>query len=70
MVNDVLVPLIKRPVEELRDRLPIGPAEACAKKLGAYARAGVERIFVWPLTDELTQLRVFMERVVPRIDEP
>jgi hypothetical protein len=29
--------------------------------------AGVERVFVWPLGDELRQLELFRERVVPLV---
>ena len=53
------------PVEELRPILPIGPAEECAQKLLAYARAGAQRVFLWPLDDERAQLELFRERVVP-----
>ena len=49
---DVLAPMLNRPVEELRAILPIGPAEECAEKLLAYARAGAQRVFLWPLVDE------------------
>ena len=65
VLADVLAPMLKRPVEELRPILPIGPAEECAQKLLAYARAGAQRIFLWPLDDERAQLELFRERVVP-----
>jgi alkanesulfonate monooxygenase SsuD/methylene tetrahydromethanopterin reductase-like flavin-dependent oxidoreductase (luciferase family) len=48
--------------------LPIGSAEECAAKLSAYARAGAQRVFLWPLADEREQLEVFSERVVPLLD--
>ena len=65
LLTDVLAPMLKRPVEELRAVLPIGSAEECAEKLSAYARAGAQRVFLWPLADERAQLEVFRERVVP-----
>ncbi len=52
MLADVLAPLLDRPVERLRELLPIGPAEECAMKLLAYEQAGAQRIFLWPLADE------------------
>ena len=56
--------MVGRPVEELRSRsLPIGPAEVCAERIRAFADAGAERMFLWPLRDELRQLALFMERV-------
>jgi alkanesulfonate monooxygenase SsuD/methylene tetrahydromethanopterin reductase-like flavin-dependent oxidoreductase (luciferase family) len=67
LVN-VLAPILNRPVEQLRAILPIGSAEECAEKLLAYARAGAQRVFLWPLADELAQLEVVRERVVPLID--
>jgi hypothetical protein len=51
----------------LRERLGIGPAEVFAEKLSAFARAGVQRVFVWPVADESRQLELFAERVRPLI---
>jgi len=65
ILNEVLAPAINRPVPELRERLPIGAALACAKKLAAYQNVGVQRIYLWPLTDELEQIKIFMKQVVP-----
>ncbi len=68
ILADVLGPTVKRPVEELRElSLPIGPAEVCAERLAAFARAGAERVFVWPLADPVEQLELFRERVVPLV---
>ena len=68
MLAEVLAPLLNRPVEELRSlSLPIGPAEVCAERLTAFAEAGAQRLFVWPLRDEVTQLELFRERVIPMV---
>jgi alkanesulfonate monooxygenase SsuD/methylene tetrahydromethanopterin reductase-like flavin-dependent oxidoreductase (luciferase family) len=68
MLTDVLAPLLNRPAEALRElALPIGPAEQCAERISAYADAGAERIFLWPLVDELRQLELFRESVVPLV---
>lgn len=68
ILADVLGPTVKRPVEELRElSLPIGPAEVCAERLAAFARAGAERLFVWPLADPVRQLELFRERVAPQV---
>lgn len=66
-LRDVLSPTLRRPVAELRERLPIGSAESCAEKLAAYAAVGAQRIFIWPLAEERSQLERFQEQVVPRI---
>jgi alkanesulfonate monooxygenase SsuD/methylene tetrahydromethanopterin reductase-like flavin-dependent oxidoreductase (luciferase family) len=64
----VLAPLVGRPVEALRElALPIGSPEDCAARISAYAEAGAERVFVWPLADELEQLEAFRENVVPLV---
>ena len=68
VLADVLAPMLNRPVEQLRETLPIGSAEECALRLRAYDRAGAQRIFLWPLAHEREQLEVFRERVVPLLD--
>ncbi len=68
VLADILAPMLNRPAEQLRAMLPIGPAEECAQKLLAYARAGAQRIFLWPFADERAQLDAFRERVVPLLD--
>jgi alkanesulfonate monooxygenase SsuD/methylene tetrahydromethanopterin reductase-like flavin-dependent oxidoreductase (luciferase family) len=68
VLADVLAPMLGRPVEALRDlALPIGSAEQCAERISAYQDAGAERIFVWPLADDLDQLERFREDVVPLV---
>jgi probable F420-dependent oxidoreductase len=63
IVQEVLSPTLNRPEEELSRRLLVGPAEECAEKLAAYQAAGAQRIYLWPVMDELRQLAVFRERV-------
>jgi alkanesulfonate monooxygenase SsuD/methylene tetrahydromethanopterin reductase-like flavin-dependent oxidoreductase (luciferase family) len=68
ILGDVLSPMLRRPVEELRALgLPIGPPEVCAERLAAYARAGVGRVLLWPIHDEVRQLELFQERVAPLV---
>lgn len=69
MLEEYLAPALNRPVEELRNRLPIGPALDCARKLAAYQRVGVQRIYLWPLADEIQQLKSFVHQVAPLIAE-
>jgi len=68
MLNEVLAPALNRPVADLRERLPIGTAQDCAEKLAAHHNVGVQRVYLWPLTNELEQIKVFMRQVVPLID--
>ena len=65
IIKDVLSPTLKRPEGELGQRLLIGSAQDCAEKLAAYGAAGAQRVFLWPVDDELRQLTMFQERVAP-----
>src|SRR5262249_49165578 len=68
MLTDVLAPMVNRTVDELLSlSLPIGPTELCAERLTAFARAGAQRVFLWPLRDNVSQLELFSERVVPLV---
>jgi alkanesulfonate monooxygenase SsuD/methylene tetrahydromethanopterin reductase-like flavin-dependent oxidoreductase (luciferase family) len=68
VLDTVLAPALGRPIEQVRALdLPIGSAEQCAERLDAYARVGAQRIFVWPLTDEVRQLQLLRERVAPLV---
>jgi alkanesulfonate monooxygenase SsuD/methylene tetrahydromethanopterin reductase-like flavin-dependent oxidoreductase (luciferase family) len=62
-----LAPTIHRPEEMLRERLPVGPADAFAEKLTAFRDAGVQRVFIWPVRDERRQLELFAEKVRPAL---
>jgi alkanesulfonate monooxygenase SsuD/methylene tetrahydromethanopterin reductase-like flavin-dependent oxidoreductase (luciferase family) len=61
----VLAPVINRDPEELRERLLIGPAELCAERIAAYAAAGAQRMFIWPVADPILQLERFHQAVRP-----
>ena len=63
VMRERVLPTIHRPEELLRERLPVGPAEQLAEKLSAFARAGVQRVYVWPVADEVQQLERFWETV-------
>lgn len=67
LLRDVLAPLLKRDPDELAPLLMIGSPEDCAERLSAYAAAGAQRVFIWPLAHPVSQLTTFMERVVPLV---
>ena len=68
MLGEVLAPMLNRPLDALAElALPIGSAEQCAERISAWRDAGAERLFVWPLADELRQLELFRESVVPLV---
>jgi len=68
VLAETLTALLNRPVEQLRERLLVGSPEVCAEKLAAYKAAGVQRVFIWPIKDEIEQLRIFKQKVAPLID--
>jgi alkanesulfonate monooxygenase SsuD/methylene tetrahydromethanopterin reductase-like flavin-dependent oxidoreductase (luciferase family) len=53
---------------ELRDRLLIGTPEECVSRVRQLEAAGIGEVFVWPLRDELLQLRLFAQEVIPRVN--
>ena len=67
LLVEVVSPTLGRPVEHLRERLPIGTADQCAEKLRALQAAGVRKVFLWPVEDEASQLAKFHEQVLPQL---
>jgi probable F420-dependent oxidoreductase len=60
-----VAPTLGRDPDELDERLLVGPAERCAERLTAYAEAGVDLVFLWPVGEPIEQLERFGERVAP-----
>jgi alkanesulfonate monooxygenase SsuD/methylene tetrahydromethanopterin reductase-like flavin-dependent oxidoreductase (luciferase family) len=60
--------MVERPIQTLREQLPIGSAQECADVLRAYEAAGIDRVFLWPLADPQTQLERVMSRVAPLLE--
>jgi len=67
ILSEVIGRLLKRPVEQMRERLLVGPPDMCSQKLAAYKAAGVQRVFLWPVADELDQLTIFHQKVAPLV---
>ncbi len=65
---DVLAPLLRRDVDELRERVCVGSADQCAELLSRYARAGCQRVYLWPLGDERRQVELAAAQLAPRIE--
>jgi alkanesulfonate monooxygenase SsuD/methylene tetrahydromethanopterin reductase-like flavin-dependent oxidoreductase (luciferase family) len=68
ILKERVIPTVHRPESVLRERLPIGPPELFAEKLTAFARAGVRRVFIWPVADEVRQLERFWNEVRPLVE--
>jgi probable F420-dependent oxidoreductase len=67
LLVEVLSPALNRPVELLRERLPIGTPAQCAEKLVKLQAAGVRKVFLWPVEDEVGQLARFHKQVLPQL---
>jgi len=67
ILRERVVPTVHRPEDMLRQRLPIGPPELFAEKLRDFANAGVQRVFIWPVADEVHQLERFWNEVRPLV---
>ena len=63
-----VAPTVHRPEEVLRERLPIGSPGRFAEKVRAFAAAGVQEVFIWPVADEVEQLHRFAAQVRPLLD--
>ena len=63
IIREVLSRTLNRPEEVLGQRLLVGPAGECAEKIAAYQASGVQRIYLWPVQDEVRQLTIFREHV-------
>jgi len=69
VLRERVIPAVHRPEEVLRERLPVGPPELFAEKLVAFARSGVQRVYIWPVADEVRQLDRFWNEVRPLVAE-
>ncbi|MFJ9388971.1 LLM class flavin-dependent oxidoreductase [Nocardioides sp. NPDC101246] len=64
-----LAALLHRTEDDLRGRVLIGPPGKCAALLRAYAEAGTDLLFVWPVADHERQLERVMREVVPLVGD-
>ena len=66
-VLERLAGMLKRPLEAVEGRLPIGPPALCAELVERYREAGVARILFWPLSDEVRQIERVALDVLPLV---
>lgn len=63
ILEDVIGAAINRPLEQLAERLLVGPAGECRAKVAAYEAAGLQQMLLWPVADEERQLTIFRDKV-------
>jgi alkanesulfonate monooxygenase SsuD/methylene tetrahydromethanopterin reductase-like flavin-dependent oxidoreductase (luciferase family) len=68
VLREKLAPVLRRDPDALRDQLCVGPPEKCAELLSRYARAGCERVHLWPLGDEPRQIELAAAEVLPAVE--
>ena len=66
-VYERLSQMLRRPIEDLVRRLPIGSPAACLDLLGRYRDAGLVRVLVWPMRDEVEQLERVAAEIIPNL---
>jgi probable F420-dependent oxidoreductase len=64
-VNERLSQMLRRPIEEIEGHLPVGSTAACLDLLGRYRDAGLQRVSVWPMRDEVQQLEHVAAEIIP-----
>ena len=64
VLADVLAPVVRRDVDELRGRVCVGSADDCAALLARYGDAGCDRVYLWPLGDEPRQIELLASKVI------
>ena len=67
VLGGLLSPILGRPVESLRERLLVGTANECVEKLTKLQAAGVRKVFLWPVADDVAQLTKFHDEVLPQL---
>jgi alkanesulfonate monooxygenase SsuD/methylene tetrahydromethanopterin reductase-like flavin-dependent oxidoreductase (luciferase family) len=67
VLSQILAPLVKRDVAELRSRVCVGSPERCAELLSRYVRGGCQQIFFWSFGDERLQVERIARDVMPPI---
>ena len=69
VISDILAPMLNRTPDELVESLPIGSPETCVDTLSAYRAAGVERVYLWPIVDEIDQLQTLRDQVLQPLEQ-
>jgi probable F420-dependent oxidoreductase len=66
-VNERLSQMLRRPLDEVQGRLPVGSPAACVDLLGRYQAAGLQRVLLWPVKDEVRQLERVAAEIMPEL---
>jgi alkanesulfonate monooxygenase SsuD/methylene tetrahydromethanopterin reductase-like flavin-dependent oxidoreductase (luciferase family) len=61
VLGEVLSPVLRRDPAQLGTQVCVGSADHCAELLSRYAKAGCQRVYLWPVGDEARQLELAAE---------
>ena len=64
ILDEIIRAAINRPLDELRARLCVGPASEAREKLAALEAAGAQRVYMWPVVNEMEQIDLIAEQVM------
>ena len=59
--------MLRRPIEEVAGRLPVGSPAMCLDLIGGYREAGLQRMLLWPVKDEVAQLERLATEIIPQL---
>ncbi len=65
VVKEILSPALRRPAEELGQRLLFGSRDECRHKIRSFVDVGVKRIHFWPVVDYKDQVHIFKNEITP-----
>ena len=66
-VTSRLSQMLRRPMEDVARRLPVGSPARCVDLLGRYQDAGLQRLLLWPVGDEQAQIERVAADVIPQL---
>jgi alkanesulfonate monooxygenase SsuD/methylene tetrahydromethanopterin reductase-like flavin-dependent oxidoreductase (luciferase family) len=66
-VYERLSQMLRRPFEDLVGRLPVGSPASCLDLMGRYRDAGLQRVLVWPMRDDVEQLERVAAEIIPNL---
>jgi len=69
LLDDLLAPALGRDPDQLRPRVCIGPAERCVELLSRYRAGGCNRVYLWPVADEIEQVHRIAGEILPLLGD-
>jgi alkanesulfonate monooxygenase SsuD/methylene tetrahydromethanopterin reductase-like flavin-dependent oxidoreductase (luciferase family) len=66
-VYERLGQMLRRPIDDLVGKLPIGSPAACLDLLSRYRDAGMQRVLLWPMRNEIEQLERVAAEIIPNL---